>query len=374
MRKGCLAIALLAALLCATPPGTPCSAKPWDLLSSFKRVDADPEKEYRLTEEHGPWMIMATSFAGPGAEKQAHDLVLELRKEYNLPAYVHRKTYDFTDRFSGLGVDRYGQRKTMRYLNEKKFDEIAVLVGHFQSVDDDRIDKVRDKIRYARPECLDVSKHHSTAQRFFGLRELQRRLTPDKEKRERGPMGKAFVTRNPLLPQEYFTPGGLDPLVEKMNRNVQYSLLENPGRYTVRVATFRGSTTMNLDEIKRVSRSRPTSKLAQAAINAHQLTMALRSQGVEAYEFHDRYESIVTVGSFDSYGVSRPDGKTELNPRIYQIMQSYGPQRKELPGTTSLGLVPRALNGIPFDVQPIPVEVPKTSIATAYAPSNGLFR
>jgi hypothetical protein len=374
MRKGCLALPLLAASLSALQPTTLCAAKPWELLSPFKRVEADPDKAYRLTEDHGPWMILATSFAGPGAEKQAHNLVLELRKQYNLPTYLHRQTYDFTDRFAGLGLDRYGNPKTMRYYNEKKFDEIAVLVGHFESVDDSRIDKTRDKIRYARPNCLDVSKNHSTTQRFFGLRELQRRLTPDKDKRERGPMGKAFVTRNPLLPQQYFTPGGLDPFVERMNRNVQYSLLKNPGRYTVRVATFRGSTTMNLDEMKQVDNKRPTGKLEEAAVKAHELTMALRRQGVDAYEFHDRYESIVTVGSFDSYGTPRPDGKTEIHPRIYQIMRSYGAQRKKLPGMTSLGLVPRAVNGIPLDVQPMPVEVPKTSIATAYAPSNRLFQ
>lgn len=375
MRKGCLAFLLLAAILCAVQPATLLAAKPWELLSPFKRVEADPDKTYRLTEDDGPWMILATSFAGPGAEKQAKDLVLELRKKFNLPAYLHRQTYDFTDRFAGLGLNRYGSPKTMRYYNEKKFDEIAVLVGHFESVNDNQIDKTRDKIRYARPECLDISRNRSTTQRFFGLRELQRRLTPDKDKRERGPMGKAFVTRNPLLPQEYFTPGGLDPLVEKMNRNVQYSLLKNPGRYTVRVATFRGSTTMKLDEIERGNKGRPTGKLEEAAIKAHELTTALRRQGVEAYEFHDRYESIVTVGSFASCGSPRPDGKTEIDPRIHRIMQSYGATRQQLRGRADVGLVPKSLiAGIPFDVQPMPVEVPRVSVATAYAPSNGLFR
>jgi len=337
-------------------------------------VEADADKTYGLTEEHGPWMILATSFAGPGAHKQARNLVLELRKQYKLPAFVHQQSYDFTERFAGLGLNRYGYPKTMRYFNKKKFDEIAVLVGHFDGVDDHRVEKALEKIRHARPECLDVSKHHSTTQRFFGLRELQRRLTPDKDERQRGPMGKAFVTRNPLLPQEYFTPGGLDPLVERMNRDVEYSLLKNPGKYTVRVATFRGSSTMKLDEIKYGAKGRPSDKLAEAAIKAHELTVALRRRGVEAYEFHDRYESIVTVGSFESYGTPRPDGKTEIHPAIHQIMQSYRARRHQLPGKPSPELVLESLNGIPFDVQPMPVKVPRTSIATAYAPRNGLFR
>ena len=374
MRKGCLALPLLACFLCAVQPSTLCAAKPWELLIPFKRVEADADKTYRLTEEHGPWMILATSFAGPGADKQARNLVLELRKQYKLPAFVHQQSYDFTERFAGLGLNRYGYAKTMRYYNEKKFDEIAVLVGHFDGVDDHRVDKTLEKIRHARPECLDVSKHHSTTQRFFGLRELQRRLTPDKDERQRGPMGKAFLTRNPLLPQEYFTPGGLDPLVERINRDVEYSLLKNPGQYTVRVAKFRGSTTMKLDEIKYGTKDRPSNKLEEAAIKAHELTVALRRQGIEAYEFHDRYESIVTVGSFDSYGTPRPDGKTEINPRIHQIMQSYKATRQQLGDRADVGLVPKSINGIPFDVQPMPVEVPRASIATAYSPRNGLFR
>ena len=62
----------LASVATATPP--------WKKLVPFRSVEADPNKQYWLTEDQGPWMIMATSFAGPGAEEQAHALVLELRK------------------------------------------------------------------------------------------------------------------------------------------------------------------------------------------------------------------------------------------------------------------------------------------------------
>lgn len=365
----------LAGAVCvwAVAAGTAEAAKPWEFLIPFKRVEADAAKEYRLTEAQGPWMILASSFAGAGAEQQARDLVLELRQRYQQVAYLHKQSYDFTEPVTGLGLNRYGGQKVMRYANPGKFDEIAVLVGDFPNVDDPQVDKTLQKIRTARPDCLDVKKNKSTTQRFVGLRELQRRLTPDSDKRQRGPMGNAFVTRNPLLPKEMFAPGGIDPLVEEMNREVEFSLLDNPGRYTVRVASFRGASTMKLDEIKGQGRSLP-SKLEQAAVKAHDLTVALRKQGVEAYEFHDRYESIVTVGAFESVGTPRPDGKTEINPEIHRLMQQFGARRESLPGQAEVGLAPRSLNGIPFDVQPIPVEVPKTSVAAAYAPSNRLFR
>jgi hypothetical protein len=365
----CLLLAFSLSQIC---PVSAWAAKPWELLIPFKRVEADQQKDYQLTENQGPWMILAATFAGPGAEKQARQLVHELRREFNIEAFIHEESYDFSKPVVGLGLNRYGGPKMMRYANAGTFDELAVLVGNFQSVNDPAMEKMLDKVKYARPDCLDVNKNKSTTQRFIGLREIQRRLSPNEDRREQGPMRNAFVTRNPLLPQEFFVPGGLDPLVERMNQEVEHSLLDNEGRYTVRVATFRGASTMKLEEIERHGKGLP-SKLEEAAMKAHELTVALRKKGVAAYEFHDRYESIVTIGSFASMGRQLPDGKTELDPRIYQIMQKYGAEQKQLPGQSTLGLVPRDLNGIPFDVQPLPIEVPQRSIAAAYASGNRLF-
>ena len=58
------------------------AAPPWATLVPFKRIEADPRKAYELTDSDGPWLIMCTSFAGPTAEQQAHDLVLELRQRF----------------------------------------------------------------------------------------------------------------------------------------------------------------------------------------------------------------------------------------------------------------------------------------------------
>lgn len=362
-------LGLLAALSFASNPGAVSAAKPWEILIPFKRVEAKADKVYLLTEDQGPWMVLASSFAGPGAEKQAQALVLELRKKYNVEAYIHRKTYDFTEPVVGLGLNPLGGPKMMRYANAGKFDEIAVLVGNFETIHDPKLEKLLEQIKLAHPDCLDVSKNKTSTQRFVGLRELHRRISPDPEKKQRGPMGYAFVTRNPLLPQEYFVPKGLDPLVEQMNRDVEYSLLKNRGQYSVRVATFRGASTMKLNEADKLP-----SKLEDAAVKAHELTLQLRKKGVEAYEFHDRFESIVTVGSFDSVGTQQPDGKMELNPAVHRLMQEYGPEHKPLPGQQAFGLMPRSLAGINFDIQPVPVQVPRTSVAASYTASNRAIR
>ena len=107
-----------------------------------------------------------------------------------------------------------------------------------------------------------------------------------------------------------------------------------------------------------------------AADKAHRLTVALRERGVDAYEFHDRIESIVTVGSFDSVGEPRADGKIEIHPTIHKILKMYGASRRELPGGGAMGLQPRTLAGISFDIQPVPVQVPRRSIASDYVRSS----
>ena len=89
----------------------------------FKRIDVDPKKTYEITPENGPWMVFAASFMGEGAEDQAHELVMELRQRHRLPAYIHRKRFDYTEPVPGLGVNRYGEIKQMRHASAKAFDE-----------------------------------------------------------------------------------------------------------------------------------------------------------------------------------------------------------------------------------------------------------
>lgn len=366
-----LALALLAGPLVA---GSASAAPPWASLISFKRIEADADNPYELDETHGPWMIMAASFAGESADKQAHDLVLELRKKFGLEAYVFQQSFDFTQAEVGLGWNKYGGRKMMKPMHATKFTEIAVLVGHFPSVEDPGLEKTLDKIKYAKPQVLDRKENNST-QRMAVLRSLYRFIDPDEAERTKGPMGSAFVTRNPLIDEAFFTAKGLEPFVVDMNRDLKYSLLTNPAKYTVRVASFRGVDTLKPAEFERLtSKQDEMAKIDKAAMKASRLCEALREQGVEAYEFHDRTESIVTIGSFDTVGSERPDGKTEINPAVHQIMKAYGPVETRVPGAEGLVLAPRMLVGIAFDTQPLPVEVPRESIGAAYNPTRSLFR
>ncbi len=177
-----------------------------------------------------------------------------------------------------------------------------------------------------------------------GLRSLQAEVTKYlpkyiESRKQTGPLAHAFIAPNPLLPEEYLaSKGGLDDMVVKMNKNVEHSLLKCPGKYTVQVAHFTGEVIIDQNEsapIETVAQGRPEStkqSLAEAAQKAHVLTEALRIDGYEAYEFHDRNASVVTVGHFDSVGTPRPDGKIEINPMIYRIIEVFRPKPGGVPG------------------------------------------
>lgn len=358
---------LFAALHAAPQPAR--AESPLERLSLFKKLDADPNKTYPLSENHGPWLILCSTFLGEDAETQANELVQELRRDFKIAAYVHKQKWDYSNPIAGRGLDEHGRPKVMKHRNYQEREEIAVLVGDFQSGDDPEAKRTLEKVRYANPACLDpnhiVEKKQENSRALSGWRAALSKNTS--EGKSRGPMGKAFMVTNPMFPDDYFKPKGIDPLVEKMNENVEYGLLKSGGKYTVKVATFNGSAVSMPKEVAAVeSGKKPLqSRLEQAAMQAHLLTIALRQKGYEAYEFHDHASSIVTVGSFASYGSPRQDGKIEINPAIHELMQVFGPNKISGPGARSK-YEPQSIVGIPLDVQPQPVEVPQRTVSTAF--------
>lgn len=344
----------------------------WARLNVFKRIEADPDKEYRLTEANGPWLIMAATFLGDEAEEQAHDLVLELRRDFKLEAYIHDRVFDYSGEIESEKVNKFGEPAKMRYRRDQVYKEFAVLVGNFPSVDDRDAQKVLDRIKHISPEMLDPEKADRP---LSGLRELQRQAWQaiNSDKRDRGPMARAFIVTNPLLPPEFFNPPGLDPLLVEMNKGVEYSLLKCPGEYSVQVASFSGDVVLDqtkIAKLQKASFSSAESRLAEAALKAHEMTMALREKGFEAYEFHDRYISFVTVGSFNSVGTPRVDGQTEINPEIHRIMETFGSQNLSADGDAgsvkARSIKTKSFKQLPYDIQPLPVRVPRQTTSAVY--------
>ena len=331
--------ALLAvAIVMSAWPADQAAANPFTKLIVFNRPEADPDKSYTLSDTNGPWMILAVTFSGDEAARQANELVLELRKRYKLPAFAHKKKFDF-GKIDSSGIDKNGAPLAMRYQRGDHLEEIAVLVGEFSSVDDPDAQRTLKKIKFLEPLCLEIKEGKKVSIPLAALRVIQRSLEPgfvDEQKKGyvrnvkqgRGPLGNAFLVTNPLLPREYFVPTGLDPFVVEMNervRPIKYSLLKCPGKYSVKVATFTGNIVFDPKKINSIEKgSDMPSRLAEAGEAAHNLTEALRKKGVEAYEFHDRNMSLVTVGSFNSVGNAAGNGAYQMNPAVVMIMETYG--------------------------------------------------
>ena len=400
--------AITVVVICLLIATAASAAPPWAQLIPF-RGSAAPvrtasatstrEVDFSLAEQHGPWMIMCASFVDKTdangdttatGEAQAEALVRELRTKHRMKAYIFRQRFDFTQTESGLGLNRFGGDKKMKALRPREFDEIAVMVGDFQSVNDPALESTLKTLKGLSPKCMvpvvDPTKKQQVQTQPVGARfsDFYRNMIfKNDPTKQRGPLGRAFVTKNPLLPDEYFVAKGLDPLVVDMNKSLPHSLLKNSKKYTVKVATFRGVDSMKPKEFEKLtSESKGGAKIDEAAEKANKLCAALRKQGVEAYEFHDISESIVTIGSFDSVGDQRPDGKTEINPAIHAIMKKYEAEHinaAQLGGQQ--GLMLKSIPGckynnkdINFDAQPIPVEVPRQSLAANYNSTNSPLR
>jgi hypothetical protein len=339
-----------------------------------QKVDADPAKQYWVTDDSGPWMVMAYSFAGEDGELDAHKLVLELRRDFGLEAYVHRQQFDPAAEMKDvkmLGVDKMGNPKRAKAFSASKYNEYVVLVGDYPAVDDPKCQAAIKRVRTLQPKSLggvgDSGNKVRTARQ--GLVGQAIATTGVKVPTSIGPMYKAFATRNPKLSSDPVAQKSMDPFVKALNSESDFSLLKNPGKYTITVATFRGATSFREDDFERLTTGKKANKLVVAGNNAVNLAKALRAKGFEAYEFHDRFESIVTVGSFNDLGKTDANGKTELTPAIAKIIKTFESKKVPIPDRPGeLACVPQQVDGIMMDVSPQIIRVPKESVADQYQP------
>ncbi|MCA9093735.1 MAG: hypothetical protein KDA68_09630 [Planctomycetaceae bacterium] len=283
-----------------------------------------------LTKKNGPWMIMACSFTvynaeggiGPdyqkiveeqraNGEKAARELVVELKKKLNLDAFV----YEMEDKVEEIRTtDRFGQSRVRKI--KSNHGQTCVLAGNFDSYDDPKAQEILKKLKVMRPKCLDKGTFQAHSKEF-------------------GPMGNAFMTVNPLIsPEELVTlERQRDPLIKRLNSGSEYSLLRNPGKYTLILASFKGRSTgvamsASKEEIsskinKFDNKLMSDATLDKAGYEAWSMAKTLRNQNKEAWVYHDRDKSIVTYGSFDS-----PD-----DPKLLKIAEKFKARYETDPAT-----------------------------------------
>lgn len=346
-------------------PDNSASAQGQLIRKMTSKIEADPGKVYSLHKQNGPWMIMVASFQkwGSGSEKEgtspeaaANELVLELRQQ-KIPAYV-QIVKDKSETINAPDA----QGRTQKMKKARLVDSVCVLAGNYSSIDDRVAQDTLAYLKQYHPKC------------FEG------KVVYGKSPGRPGPLSKAFLTPNPLLSDQEIEASkqASDPLLVRLNNNEQFSLSESKGKYTLVIAHFGGKTINVVNESMDKAESYFTTggnDLDQAAINARNLVKALRSREpftdpvhpdnaefqtycrTEAFIWHDRTQSIVTVGAFDSPNdpkiksfverfAARPevdkDGKKGIHFRYVPVREESG-----------------VLNFLPLDPNPKLMLIPK---------------
>jgi hypothetical protein len=283
MKRSLFALAGVLVLLAAPPGGR------------AARVEADPNKEYVIGPEAGPFAILVKGYTGSDARERANRLALHLRQN-GWSAYV----YDYTpeaERNAKEWIDaRYGNlppdvpRPHMKIRYDTQW---GVFVGGYSDFDSASRDVPRLK---KTPEPT----------------EDRRMLDPDlldpttKQLYRLNTYAQCMATRNPTMRVQKPSTNATDPQWKELNDGRPYNLLACGKPWTLAVKQFQGgvvvqprsASTKFLDMIGLGGKSGDV--LGASAMQAEEVAKALKSLHYDAYVLHTRNGSIVTVGAFDS--------------------------------------------------------------------------
>jgi len=370
------------------------AANPLKMFSGLfgsESVEADPNKEYLLDETKGPYMIYIKSYDGETARQDANALALELRKRYNLKAYVHHTNFDYSEdleeenqqeemakaqlqqflaenKMQGAELALPPRKKRVKkFANGGKSQEYAVLVGDFQAINEESIEKTMEFLKNCQPQCVmsqlkrdseNVEKNTKDKTLIVDVVRTLYRSDDKHGNQNARPLACVFKCTNPILPPSYFS-NGVDDFIVKLNTNSPYNLLRCQGKYTMKVASFSGSKFAHPDDVnnpEKIERfGAKSGELEKAEINAEIICEFLRRKGYDAYTYHDRTTSMVTVGGFENLGKTDKSGNViQFTQEIEKIINAFS-QESELVKTSQIG---RYL--LPY---PEPMEIPRARTA-----------
>ncbi len=320
-------------------------------------------KRYKLAKNHGPWMIMVAAIrdvddetrrveGGMSAWEAADAIVFALRSE-GIPAYTYSQDEQVAEISSPSASENHGRR----YVAQHGY--ISVMAGNFPSSDDP---KAKEAVEFIKREFSPAFLKDPNSGGILPQ-------TPGRP----SAFSRAFMTVNPLY-EGTVRDAKEDDMIVELNSGQKYSLLQNKGKYSLVVATFKGSSVMQVGNEKSSKALGFFEKnfgksLDDCAMNAFLLTEKMRNAkkygydtNFDAWVYHDKYQSLVLIGSFDS----RDD------PQIRMLATKFGGKMIRHPKTGddvmtgetfTVPRIPKA-NQLPdyswlFDVKPRLMEVPR---------------
>ncbi|QDU82816.1 hypothetical protein Pla110_45790 [Polystyrenella longa] len=356
----------------------------WNVEAQAAGIDARKGFHYHLTEKHGPWMIMVAVFSPPPPERRskeglspqeaANELVYELRS-HGLPAYTF-EPHEASEKFKVVRNKRDELGPSNQLVHMVGEGSICVLAGNFDIMasekDNAQAEKTLDKVKEFVPKFLDQETQlevsaplspngNSNDPRQYGVFQKLKNgavfaSTPGNPK----PLSGAFLTINPLRSAEDMNESKRNRYLLDLNSGGEFSLLDNPAKYTLIVATFYGNSktqalnTGGLFKKNNNSQELGTS-LDDSAFKAWEFCKAMRTasnygydQNYEAYVLHTRYKSYVTIGSFDN----------AEDPRIEEMKQLMGAKVRQTSGGSSASMFAEMFS---IPKQPAPGQAPQKS-------------
>ena len=330
-----------------------------------RAIENDPQKSYTLNEKHGPWMVMVGSFSdvqgdrkkkGLNAEQAASELVHELRGK-GIPAY------SFSQDFKKGKIETYDRlgNKDQRVF-AAQHEMICVLAGNYEKIDDQIAQKTLAYVKRLNPKFMANPESGAVVRQGAG------------------PFAGAFLTINPMRAPGEIARKRPDNETKYLNNGIDFALVNLKQKYTLKVATFTGKSAVPVGSSRFAGREMNFEKsifepgpynLTRAGEDAMQLTYVLRKNSdathplgrdrFESYIYHDKFQSYVTVGGFDS----------KDDPEIRQLGEIFRGKYKRDPTSgeyllqaESVSLQNRNISLPPVQVwafDPVPelIEVPK---------------
>lgn len=342
---------------------------------------AAPEQaiKYPLTNREGPWLIHIGSFRGDEAYDFALRFAEETRSKHKLLTFIFsmheadaiRDREELRKRqLEMIGSDKVaGSDEKIKLRTVRVIKEYSVFVGNFSDMEKARVEAERIKdfppptsiptfgiyFNNAPTARLREDPNRGTASNLFRMKsdvvmEEGKRLAQT----QGNPYAQAFVAKNPLafktnaavVQNNPNAPVPMDPTWKALNEREQYSIFTCPKNWTLVVAQFSppsevSSTSRNsvVQTGYRTSNKELGKGLEDAARTARQLADILRDggKGYDAYVFHTREYSLVTVGAFES----RYDPKME---QAWTILKDFAASQSNTNSPFSLLMpIPRPM-------------------------------
>ena len=276
------------------------------------QVEADPNRDYPITPEAGPWMICAAYFTGPSAPDLARQMVYLIRSKYNKSAYVFNNAEEERKKEQEL-IDQ--QRRALpfdapppdgeevvpvprRHVVIHTEEQCAVLIGGYA-----------DEVA-AHKALLDVKKWPTPELKVpDGVLPFGSIIDHGKEKPMNPFAMQSMVVRNPTVPRENTAASKInDPFLKTLNADEEFSMLNCPGTWTLAVKEYVGASTVKPQQAESsgflkmigLGNSHEGESLAVAANNAHELAKTLQKVGFQPYVLHTRTSSVVSIGAFNA--------------------------------------------------------------------------